>query len=310
MSIWSKRCLSILIYHRVLPKPDPVFPHEVDAARFDSQLRVLKRCFKVLPLSEAVRRLRNDTLPPRAACITFDDGYADNAEVALPLLQRYELPASFFLATSFLNGGQMWNDTIIDYIRKLSRPRLDWSAYGLGRHAIGTPAQKAVAIDQILRRLKYLPFEQRQNLTQRIANTGSTSPMMRTEQVRALYAAGMEIGAHTMHHPILSTMSDAECRKEIAGSKRALETMLDAPIRGFAYPNGKPGQDYKASHVAMVKDAGFDYALSTADGLARRQHDRYQLPRSTPWETSGLGFMLRMHFNILKSAHQAARRPA
>lgn len=91
------RAPAILIYHRVLPEPDPLFPGEVHRAQFERQLGWLKSRFNVLPLLEAVRLAGEGRLPPRSACITFDDGYADNAEVALPVLQRHGLHASFSL---------------------------------------------------------------------------------------------------------------------------------------------------------------------------------------------------------------------
>ena len=83
--------LSILIYHRVRAVRDPLFPHELDAAGFDQHLCILSSLFNVLPLEQAIARLRRGTLPERPACITFDDGYADNAEIALPILQRHHL---------------------------------------------------------------------------------------------------------------------------------------------------------------------------------------------------------------------------
>ena len=84
--------LSILIYRRVVACPDPLFPDTVDARRFEQHVRLLRRWFQVLPLALAVRRLNDRSLPSRAACITFDGGYADNASVALPILQRFGLP--------------------------------------------------------------------------------------------------------------------------------------------------------------------------------------------------------------------------
>lgn len=128
------RGLSILVYHRVLPQADPLFPSIVDAERFSLQLELLRRCFNVLPLPEALARLRNGSLPPRAACITFDDGYADNEAVALPLLRQHGLHATFFIASGFLDGGRMWNDTVIEAVR-LSTYRswtatsLDWAGW-------------------------------------------------------------------------------------------------------------------------------------------------------------------------------------
>ena len=110
--------LSILIFHRVLAQVDPLFPEEVDAARFDVICGWLRRWFNVLPLDAAVRRLRDGSLPRRAAAITFDDGYADNHDIALPILKKHGLPSTFFIATGFLDGGCMWNDTVIEAIRR------------------------------------------------------------------------------------------------------------------------------------------------------------------------------------------------
>src|SRR3954453_19801590 len=90
--------LSILIYHRVPVQPDPLFPDECNARLFDEQIQQLADCFNIIPLSDAVRALDVGRLPPPAACITFDDGYPDNAEVALPILLRHGVPATFFVA--------------------------------------------------------------------------------------------------------------------------------------------------------------------------------------------------------------------
>src|SRR5438067_10198380 len=103
--------LSILVFHRVLPQQDPLFPDEMDAQRFDKLLALLKSCFNVVSLRDGIDGLRRGKLPSRAVCITFDDGYADNAEIALPILQRHGMPATFFVATGFLDGGRMFNDT-------------------------------------------------------------------------------------------------------------------------------------------------------------------------------------------------------
>ena len=124
--------LSILIYHRVLAGPDPLFPERIDARRFEQHLRLLTRWFRVLPLGEAVARLRAGTLPSRAACITFDDGYADHAEVALPLLQRYGVTATFFVASGFLDGGCMWSDAVTDVVRHAPGERLNLTRSGFG----------------------------------------------------------------------------------------------------------------------------------------------------------------------------------
>jgi peptidoglycan/xylan/chitin deacetylase (PgdA/CDA1 family) len=288
----------------VLPKPDPLFPSEVDAERFDKQLSYLRQAFNLIPLRQAVEGLRDGTLPPRAACITFDDGYADNADIALPILKQHGASATFFVATGFLNGGRMWNDTVIELIRR-APARVDLDAMGLGRFELDTLAQRRAAIGTVLDALKYLPIEARQAQVDRMGELiGVTPPddlMMNDDQVRQLHRAGMEIGGHTVNHPIIARMDSASARAEIAGGKARLEAIIGERIRTFAYPNGKPGQDYQAEHVAMVKDLGFDAAVNTAWGAARPGSDLYQLPRFTPWDRSQLRFTLRMMQNLSKN---------
>src|SRR3990167_7749886 len=94
----AKARLSILIFHRVLPEPDPLFPQEMHARQFDAVCGWLAHWFNILPLDRAVQLLDTGTLPARAACITFDDGYADNHDVALPILLHHGLNATFFIA--------------------------------------------------------------------------------------------------------------------------------------------------------------------------------------------------------------------
>ena len=142
----AKARLSILIFHRVLPQPDPLFPQEMHARQFDAVCGWLANWFKVLPLDRAVDHLQAGTLPARAACITFDDGYADNHHIALPILQAHGLSATFFIATGFLDGGRMWNDTIIETARRSPLPLLDLDSLGLGRHPLGGISQRQAAI--------------------------------------------------------------------------------------------------------------------------------------------------------------------
>ena len=302
--------LSILIYHRVLARPDPLFPGEVDAALFQRQLRLVKRFYAPLPLAEAVQRLQDGSLPARAACITFDDGYADNAQVALPLLQRHGLHATFFIATDYLDGGQMWNDTVIEAVRQAPGPVLDLRALGLDCLPVAKLAQRQAAIATLLGQLKYLPFARRQQLAMQIRRqagaTAGAPAMLSTAQLRQLHAAGMELGAHTMSHPILSTLPEREAWLDIANGKHQLESLIQAPVTLFAYPNGKAGRDYGASHVAMAKSLGFKAAVATDWGVARpgAELDLLQLPRFTPWDRGRLAFLWRMRQNR-RQAHPA-----
>lgn len=302
----SRSHLSILIYHRVLPEIDPIFPTEVDAKTFDAHMALLAKCFRIIPLLEAVRGLRRGSLPAGAACITFDDGYADNAEIALPILQKHGIPATFFIATGFLDGGRMWNDTVIELVRRAPGQWLDLSAMGLGIFAIDSILQRQQAIYALLGKLKYLPIETRQSQVDEMCSSIPVvlpeNLMMTSNQVKQLHNCGMEIGGHTVNHPILARMENADARDEIANGKDALENIIRAPVKLFAYPNGKPGQDYCSDHVKMIRNLGFEGAVSTSWGSAKNSEDMYQLPRFTPWDHGNARFMFRMLQNMMKAA--------
>lgn len=300
--------LSSLIFHRVLPEPDLLFPTEVDSRQFDAIMGWVKQWFNVLPLHEAVERLKHGNLPAAAAAITFDDGYADNYDIALPILRRHGLTATFFIATGFLDGGRMFNDTVIEAIRSAPPAQIDLTAIGLGRHTVDTIAARRATINALLPQIKYQDSAQRAETVAAVAEAcGVELPtvlMMTTPQLRALHAAGMGIGAHTVNHPILARLDTVNAHREIAESKAHLEAVLGEPIRLFAYPNGKPGDDYLPEHAAMVKKLGFDAAVSTAWGAARVETDRYQLPRFTPWERQKWRFGLSLLRNYGRNFRQ------
>ena len=301
----QKARLSVLILHRVLPQPDPLFPGEPDARWFDELLGYLRHWFNVLPLDEATQRLAAGTLPERAAAITFDDGYADNYHVALPLLKKHGLPATVFVATGFLDGGIMWNDAIIEAVRQADGDTLDLQALALGRHEIASSTQRRKAIDAILGRIKYLEPDDRIDVVARcVAAIGADLPntlMLTSDELRHLHAADVTIGAHTVNHPILARISSAEARREIENGKAALENLLQAPVTLFAYPNGKPGTDYLPEHVDMVRACGFSAAVSTVWGAANQTGDIHQVPRFTPWDRTAFKFGMRMAGNLFQA---------
>jgi peptidoglycan/xylan/chitin deacetylase (PgdA/CDA1 family) len=280
--------LSILIYHRVTTAPDPLFPLEATADRFDAQMAVLKRCFNVLPLAEAAARLKDGSLPARAACITFDDGYADNLTIAAPILVRHGLPATFFVATAYLDGGRMFNDTVIEAIRRARDSYLDLHDLGLGRHDVSSAQAKAAAIGHILPIVKYLPVAQREEMVAALAERVADQPlpddlMMTSSQVRQLHEMGMEIGGHTHRHPILAGLSRHAVCQDVGEGRERLEAILGARVRLFAYPNGRPGKDYLPDQARWLQAMGFDAAVSTQAGVSTHASDPWQLPRFTPW---------------------------
>src|SRR5450830_974273 len=294
--------LSVLIFHRVLPEPDSLFPDEMHARRFDALCSWLASWFNVLPLDKAVARLKAGTLPARAACITFDDGYADNPRVALPILQRHGLTATFFIATGFLDGGRMWNDTIIETVRGCKVPELDLSSLGLGHYALGAINDRQAAIAALINQIKYRPIQERISITEQLAHLAQVQLpqdlMMTSQEVKAMRQAGMQIGAHTVSHPILARLTDDQARQEIGDSKRFLEQLLGEPVGLFAYPNGKPGEDYSPQTVEVVRSLGFDAAVSTRWGASGTGDDLFQIRRFTPWDKTRLRFGVRMLNNL------------
>jgi len=296
---WPRGQLVTILYHRVLPQPDPLLGDwEIDQAAFEAHMQTLKRYFNVLGLQEAVARLRSGSLPSRAVCVTFDDGYADNEEVALPILQRLQIPATFFIASGFLDGGRMWNDTVIEAVRRTREPVLDLSHLQLGIYSVESLEQRRQAVLGIISRLKYIPLDVRRERAEAIAaHVGEALPdnlMMRDEQVLRLHSEGMEIGGHTVHHPILTAIGAKDAELEMVNGRKQLEDIVGTRISSFAYPNGRPGKDYKRVHVDIAKRAGFDVCVSTAWGAASCNSDLLQLPRISPWDRGEVRFALRV----------------
>lgn len=290
--------LPILMYHRVLERPDPL-QGELHLARvMDTQFRTLRQFFNVLPLDEAAEMLTEGRLPPRAVCITFDDGYRDNHDLALPLLQKHGLTATFYVASSYLNGGLIFHDVLIETIRHAATGILDLGIDGLERLPISDMASRVAAVQHLMGAMKYLPPLQRQQLSERLLDTlGSNAPrslMMSDEQVRAMSRHGMSIGGHTAHHVILSKLSPEAAREEIVSNQQTLSGLIGKSLRSFAYPNGKPGIDYDAAHVQLVRELGYRNAVSTHSAVGTRQASVHELPRFVLNETTSIGVILRM----------------
>ena len=291
--------LPILMYHRVLKEPDPLQPDVPDIRQMAEQFRALAGAFKVLRLHEAAEMLREGRLPAGAACITFDDGYRDNHDLALPLLREFRLPATVFVTTGFLNGGCMFNDTVVETVRRLPPGAIDLSEVGLGTRMITDIASRRALVIDLTRAVKYLDPQHRQDFCAELCRkAGAKLPndlMMDDHQVRALSDSGLvDIGGHTVTHPILAKVDPEQARREIIDNRDRITELTGRQPPCFAYPNGKPDLDYAAIHARMVQEAGYSSAVSTAVGVATDQADPYQLPRFMPRERSAAQFVARM----------------
>ncbi|MEM7281153.1 MAG: polysaccharide deacetylase family protein [Pseudomonadota bacterium] len=296
----SSRKLVILKYHRVLTAPDRLQPGEIDKSGFEAHVSVLSKFFNVLTVADASQKLQTGSLPARAVCITFDDGYADNHDVALPILKSYGVKATFFIATGYLDGGIMWNDRVIEAVRQCHTESIDANEFDLGVLPLTNDPERLSAIKSLLGAFKYLEQPERSDAVETFcAKTGfefypSDSPMMSREHVKVMASEGMEIGGHTVTHPILARVDDELAESEIRVGKEELEDLLQLEVASFAYPNGSPAQDYDERHTAMARRAGFASAVSVKWSVARQGCDLFQIPRIWSWDRTRLKFGLRL----------------
>ncbi len=291
------------MFHRVLAATDPLLPGLPDARRFRHILRVLKRMYRILPLADALALIRNDKLPSASAAITFDDGYADNYTVALPILMEEKVSATIYVATKYLDGGRMFNDTIWEALRETPCDGVDLSCLGLSEIELHTWEQKRAAAHKVVMALKYMQPEKREVATSQVVEALKVEPrtdlMMSSENVAALPRSIITVGAHTHSHPILTRIEPAAAERDIAEGRRILQGIVGEAVDLFAYPNGKPGEDYDGRHVQMIRAMGFSSAVTTSPGVHVKTGDFYQIPRFTPWHSDAVRFSLMMLHNAL-----------
>ncbi|MBZ9611733.1 polysaccharide deacetylase family protein [Rheinheimera maricola] len=301
--LFGRNKLSILIYHQVLTEYDPMRPSEPTAEIFDWHMRLLRRYFTPLSLDDALQHLQQNTLPANAVCVTFDDGYLNNLTIAQPVLARYQIPATVYVATGFSHGTNMWNDRLIYLFADKKRQQL---SLGDEQVKIANDIDRREKAQQWLKKLKYLPIADRlakidgfyqQN------NAKEQAPLMMTpDQIKQLSDSGVTIGAHTVNHPILKVLSETQQLEEISQSRQQLETWLGCEIKHFAYPNGVAGRDFDDTTTALVKQTDFQTAVVTNSGVSSAGTSPYKLKRFTPWDTTALKFHARL-INNMRQAH-------
>ena len=267
----------VLMYHKVLPdRIADECPHRKLAIRetvFAGQVAWLAKHARVLPLSEAVRSLgTGEESASPTVCLTFDDGYRDNAEIAGPLLEGAGLQATFFVTTGFIDGTPLWFDLAAHAHRTLGGEVVSGLA-DVGEEGRGLP--------RFLDRLKVLSPDRLKKVLEQLDERAPSLPddliyaAMSPEQVAALSDAGHEIASHGVTHSMLPALPPDEVSAELAESaERILEWTGKAPV-GFCYPNGHSSEVVEAA----VASAGYEYACSTTRGVNRPGRNLYRLRR-------------------------------
>jgi peptidoglycan/xylan/chitin deacetylase (PgdA/CDA1 family) len=276
----NRHGLRILTYH-----------HFAGRASLERQCAHIRQCYTPVTMEQTAQAFAGGKpLPAKALAVTVDDGYRDFFEVAYPVFQEFGIPATVFVVTRFLDGGYwLWGDRVKYAFRHtpLERTRLELPDGTVLTHELPDPPARERAATEVKERAKLLCRRDCSTFVDSVAPAlGIEIPgspdgefqAMSWDEARQAAAGGMEIGAHTVSHPILSSLGSwAEMAEEIAGSKRRIESQLDRPAPHFCYPNGRMRDIGPAT--AAVRDAGFATAVTTEPGVNRAGADPFLLLR-------------------------------
>jgi len=295
--------LSVFLFHKVPSLPDPLMPQDLDLAAFEQLLDTVLSTFNVIPLEDAAMALSNGKVPPRAACITFDDGYPSWIGGVVPALHKRGLHATFYITAGQFYGRPLWHERIINAVLQCKSDELRLNHPALVPLPMTTQQERTAAVLHLERCLKYLTLPARNELLLGMeALTGATPeqvPVMQLADLRAMHALGFGIGAHTDDHPILVCCDDATARREIGQTREELSSLIGGAVNSFAYPNGHPFADFSARHVELVKQAGYTSAVTTQWGVATAVTSTFQIPRFTPWGNKPLNIAWQLGRNLL-----------
>lgn len=273
--------LPIFTYHRVHPNPEanPFDDGVVDATpdELDRQLAELKRWFTPVGVDALVAWVEGAPLPPNPIAITFDDGYLDNFEHALPILRRHGVPATFFIATHYVGERRLfWWDKIAWLIKQSPRATLELTYPAPFRGDLGEGRARTLrAVFRLVKDTFGLDLPRFLAELERAAGVTldadterrlADAELMTWDHVRALKAAGMDVESHTRTHRVLHTLSTAQLADELAGSRADLERVLGTPVRAVSYPVGKPIHTRPPIRAA-VRDAGYRIGFSNGSGV-------------------------------------------
>jgi peptidoglycan/xylan/chitin deacetylase (PgdA/CDA1 family) len=248
---------------------------------FRDQLAMLAR-FDLVPVTvaEGVAHLARGGPGPRVA-LSFDDGYADNVTRALPLLAGVGARATFYLAAGLIERREApWWDAVADGFARTAAPRLAWpGARGTEHHDLRGRGARAAALARVIPGFRLPPAARAQRIAALREALGVTGPapceLMEWADAARLRDAGMEIGAHTLVHPHLTTLDPAGQSAEIAGSVELIERRLGVRPTGLAYPGG----DYDSGTLALMAGTGLAYAVTTRAGTNQPGTPRFELLR-------------------------------
>jgi peptidoglycan/xylan/chitin deacetylase (PgdA/CDA1 family) len=288
----------ILVYHSVAEVGHDPFKITVAPEDFRRHMEIVARRFAPLPLDQLCAGLDSGELPERAVAVTFDDGYANNLSAALPSLVEHGVPAALFIATAYIGGPQeFWWDEV----ERLAYGHASGDRAPVLELSVGGDSLRCSMDDAADATRELIPWLQARapggiedgvEQLRRWAGLDDAPVAREThrpltlEELRELARSGLvEIAAHTRRHLRLGAQSEDVQREEIEGSRADLQAWLGTAPASFAYPFGSPAGDYARATVDIVRELGFDCAVTSSPGLVAASSPRYELPRyfvSTP----------------------------
>ncbi|MEW6096776.1 MAG: polysaccharide deacetylase family protein [bacterium] len=290
------RVAVILRYHSVADLKDENFAYAspqitVSTKNFEEQIRYLAKRYNIISLEDIVLHIKEDKpLPKNSLAITFDDGYKDNYLNAYPILKKYGVTATFFLAAGCLNGKDvLWTHRIIYILKETKKKEISLKTQdGSNVLNLETLKDKLNAIDIINPIILRLDQSKREEFITDLANKlevdinrqeYSHKYMLSWAEVKEMEKGGMSFGSHTITHCNLPHCSYDYAKKEIEGSKTILEEELGKPINLFSYPNGTIKIHFNEEVKRIVEESGFISAVTSVDGVVDKKSDLYELKR-------------------------------
>jgi peptidoglycan/xylan/chitin deacetylase (PgdA/CDA1 family) len=300
----SRDSVLVLIYHDILPpgfpEQNPLFGMTVSTTEFEWQLRYLRKRYAPISFQQFADWFFNGAmLPPNPVLITFDDGHRNNLDFALPALKKLGFPAVCFAVAGSLGEKSLtWFEDA--YYRLMFTPYLSWKLTNGEVRPLTSPAERSAACGRFFTLCRSLSADEQHREIQSLqSQLGVESPnvqfpgrfeFLSADDLRSLQENGIEIGAHTMTHPILSTLAPYSAQIEIRASKAQLEKNLPMPVRAFAYPFGAPDLDFTERDRDYVRQSDFTLAFAGEGGSVKKTCDAFNLPRV------GIGRMNRAQF--------------
>ena len=284
---------AILMYHSVMKDPtresDSLGGIVHSEAVFCAQMEMLARDYHPISLDHAVKYLRDgEDLPRRSVVVTFDDGYADNHDVAMPILNQCAVPATFYVTVDCIENKRLpWPSRLRFAFRRTNVG--SWTDPQTKSWSLRTPGSREEAFLSACDSCCQLSGAAQEEFIRRVERDLQTclpdqsgSPMMSYDKLRELTRHGHIVGSHTMTHPNMAYIREDEAQRELADSKQRLEAQLGASIKHFSYPCPALSPHWSERTVEQSRALGYETGVTTNSGLTRRGDNLLSLKRLHP----------------------------